>query len=406
MCSWAKRGGLLAAMLGGCLLTGSVWAQALPPLRIGLIAPLSGDGADHGQSVLQGAELAVAEINEVGGFNKRKLELVVRDDHSDAYQGRLAALDLVTQQRVTATVGFCSNDVATRSLNVFEQLKHVLLVPCAQGSALTRSTPAQQSFVFRVAPSDHLSAQFLVKEVVDRRKLSRVAILAEDSAAGQDAVKAFTTALGQRQLAPVIVARFAPGAASLHPQLDAARAAGADALITYAGSNDQVTAIKGRVALRWYVPYFAPWSLSFSSVLRQLGPRPLEGTMMAQSIIPDTASERRASFMARLSRLTTDRPLGSLMAAAQSYDAVQLLLRGLLQTPNDTSAVAIKRALENLQAPYPGVVTTYQQPFSAADHDGLPERAMVMGVWRSGQVLFSEPGDSLAAASSKRKSPS
>ena len=56
--------------------------------------------------------------------------------------------------------------------------------------------------------------------------------------------------------------------------------------------------------------------------------------------------------------------MSSLMAAAQSYDAIQLMLRVLFQTRGDTSADALETALESLERPYAGVVTTHGRPFS------------------------------------------
>ena len=44
------------------------FAQA-GPIRIGLIGPFSGGSSDFGNSARLGAELAVKEINEVGGYH-------------------------------------------------------------------------------------------------------------------------------------------------------------------------------------------------------------------------------------------------------------------------------------------------------------------------------------------------
>jgi branched-chain amino acid transport system substrate-binding protein len=50
------------------------------PIRIGLVFPLTGGSADMGNSARVGAQVAVDEINQVGGFLGRKLELVIRDE--------------------------------------------------------------------------------------------------------------------------------------------------------------------------------------------------------------------------------------------------------------------------------------------------------------------------------------
>jgi len=109
-----------------------------PALRIGIIAPLTGASADFGISVQQGAQLAVDEINAAGGAMGRPLELVVKDDRGDPATGRAAASELVTESHVDATIGFCNTGVALKAIDVFESHRQLLIVPCAQGTAIAR----------------------------------------------------------------------------------------------------------------------------------------------------------------------------------------------------------------------------------------------------------------------------
>ena len=131
------RAGLLAAL---CLVLAhtSLSAQTNPagPVRIGLIFPLTGGSSDMGNSALVGAQVAVNEINQVGGYLGRPIELVVRDDEANNDVGLKHAEDLVLQQKVAATIGFCNTGVAMKALDVFQNNKNPLIVPCATGSAI------------------------------------------------------------------------------------------------------------------------------------------------------------------------------------------------------------------------------------------------------------------------------
>jgi branched-chain amino acid transport system substrate-binding protein len=391
---------LAAAVMCGAT---AAMAQSSQPVRIGLIAPLSGGSADFGTSVRHGADLAVAEINAVGGYLGRPLQLVVRDDQANPDTGRAAAEDLVLKEKVAYTIGFCNTGVAMKALDVFESNKHLLMVPCSTGSALTRKTPAAQSFVFRMAPPDHVQAPFLVREVIERRKLSKVAVFADRTGYGDGGVRDLTAELAKRGVKPVFVGRFDLGVKDLRAEMEAARAAGADAVVTYTVGPEQAVAVKARAALRWNVPYFAPWPLSFASVLKAAGASPLEGTMMVQSIIQDSANERRAGFIARYARHSNEKPIGSLMAAAQSYDAVHLMLRALFQSKGDTSGPALKAALEDLREPYRGVVTTFDRPFSKDDHDAFSDRMVWLGEWRGGSIVYHYASDAKLSAVMRRK---
>lgn len=401
--SWARWLAVAACTVALAAVSAPASAQGSGPIRIGLIAPLTGGSSDFGNSVRHGADLAVTEINAVGGYLGRPLELVVRDDKADPDTGRAAAIDLVTKERVAYTIGYCNTGVAMKSLDVFESNRHLLMVPCSQGTAVTRKTPPAQSYVFRLAPVDHMNARFLIREIVERRRITRVAILADRTGYGDGGVADLTAELKARKLEPVYVGRFALGVTSLRNELEAARAAGAEAVVNYTVGPEQAAAVMSRAEMGWRVPYFAPWPLSFRSVLQKAGPAALEGTMMTQSIIADTANERRASFIARYIGHSNDRPIGSLMAAAQSYDAVHLMLRALFQSKGDASGPALKEALENLREPYRGVITTFDRPFSREDHDAFSDRMIWLGVWRNGSIVYHYAEDARLSSVMRRK---
>jgi branched-chain amino acid transport system substrate-binding protein len=393
---------IAAALLVASCTTSSL-AGPPEPLRIGLIAPLTGLSADFGNSVLDGARLAVAEVNAMGGMMGRPLELAIKDDRGDPATGRDGAKALASDPRVGAAIGFCNTGVALNSIDVFERAKKVLIVPCAQGNLITRQMPSQESVVFRVAPSDEISARFLVDEIASRRRLTRVAVLADTTAYGDNGVVDIGRELRKHGLGPVCVTRFAPDVQSLQAELASARAAGGDALVVYTVGPGQAVAARARAALRWNVPYFAPWTLAFHSVLDKAGPAALEGTMMTQTIIRDAANVARMSFLSGYGRQTQHTPIGSLMAAAQAYDSVQLLVRALLATHGSTQGPDLKKALESPSEAYHGVVTVYDHPFSADDHEAFSMNMLWLGVWRDGEVRYQRPEDARLSAVVRRK---
>ena len=376
---------------------------AAEPIRIGVIAPLTGASADFGNSMQQGAALAVEQINAIGGVLGRPLQLVTKDDGGDAATGRAGAAALLERDNVVATIGFCNTGVALGAVDLFETRHQVLVIPCAQGTALTRRGPPSGSAVFRVAPSDALNAEFLVAEIVDRRKLARVAILADTTGYGDGGVADIGAQLKRRGLAPVLVSRFPADAASLRNELEQARAAGAQALVVYTVGPGEAAAVRARAAMRWDVPYFGPWTLSFRSVLEAAGPAALEGTMMTQSIIQDSANESRTAFIASFGHRPDPRAVGSLMAAAQAYDSVHLLVRAMYASHGELSPAALRHALENPTEPYRGVVTTYDHPFSPHDHEAFSLNMIWLGVWRHGEIRYFHANDALMSAAVRRK---
>src|ERR1700675_3316038 len=74
-------------------------AIAAEPLKIGLVAALSGSSAKSGEGITRGLTIAVDEINAKGGaLGGRMLELVLRDDESNPGKGQTAARELIDKE--------------------------------------------------------------------------------------------------------------------------------------------------------------------------------------------------------------------------------------------------------------------------------------------------------------------
>ena len=224
------RRGAAFALLAGAGLTLSVSAQAqtpLEPVRVGLILPLTGGSSDMGNSARIGAQIAIDEVNEVGGFLGRRFGLIIRDDKANPDAGLAAANDLVLKEKVLATLGFCNTGVAAKELEVFQKNQHVLIIPCATGTALTARYAARDSFIFRTSARDSLQTEFLAAEL-EKRGLRKPALIIDKSGSGDAGLIDLEAALANHQLKAAVVIRFAVGAKSLVDEIKQAKAAGAD----------------------------------------------------------------------------------------------------------------------------------------------------------------------------------
>lgn len=60
-------------------------------IRIGIAAPLTGTSAAYGELMVDGAQIAIDEVNANGGVNGKMLELVEMDDKNDPSEAALVA---------------------------------------------------------------------------------------------------------------------------------------------------------------------------------------------------------------------------------------------------------------------------------------------------------------------------
>jgi branched-chain amino acid transport system substrate-binding protein len=201
---------LLMAVLAAAVSSGAAAQAPASPIKLGLIFPLTGGSADMGNSARIGAEVAVSEINQVGGSLGRPLELVVRDDKANNDAGLAHAQELVLKEKVTAAIGFCNTGVAMKALPVFQDSKTILIVPCATGTAITATYPPATSYIFRTSARDQLQTQFLVDEIV-KRGLKKVALLVDSTGYGDAGLKDLEAALARASLKPQAVLRFKVG---------------------------------------------------------------------------------------------------------------------------------------------------------------------------------------------------
>jgi len=401
-----RRAGLALALWAG-LASSTAMAQApaavaasapvvsqtntAPTVKIGVIGPFTGASADFGVPMLNGIQQAVDEINAVGGYLGRKLEIVRRDDKANPDEGLKVSQELVAE-KVVAAIGFCNTGVAMKSLEVFQTSKTPLIVPCATGTPVTAKYPARDSYVFRTSAADAIQAPFVVEDIL-KRGWDKVAIFADTSGYGEAGLKDVEKALAQKKLQPAYVARFPLGVKDLSEELKAARAAGANVIFSYTVGPENAVIARGRQAMKWSVQQVGAWPLSFPFFIDG-GKEAADGALMAQTFIAEPSNERRASFLTGYARKYKVNKIPVPMAAAQGYDAVYILVYSMFGIRDgNLTGPAIKAALENKQRTYYGVVATYERPFTADNKDATTENMLVMGMVKNGAVTFAYPED-------------
>jgi branched-chain amino acid transport system substrate-binding protein len=376
------------AILLGCPLMAT--AQQHEPIKVGVIGPLSGPSSDFGIPMLQGIQLAVEEINAVGGYLNRPIELVIKDDQGKPDEAEKKAKELMAES-VAVTIGFCNTGNALKSLAVFQEAKSPLIVPCATGTPITSRYPGPESYIFRTSARDAIQAPFVVDDLI-KRNWKKVAIFADATGYGDSGLKDVREALAAKGLKPVYEARFPLGVKDLTAELRAARDAGANAIFSYTVGPENATIALGRREIQWDVPQVGAWPLSFPFFIKGAKDA-AEGALLAQTFIAEPSNIRRAAFLSAFDH-KFNKPIAVPMAAAQSYDTTYLVLYSFFGIRDGKlTGPAVKAALENITRTYYGVVATYQRPFSLEDKNALSQNMLVMGMVKNGKVTFAYPED-------------
>ena len=361
-------------------------------IKIGLTGPFTGGSAPLGVSIRDGVKLAIAQINKKGGIGGKKIELVERDDESKPERGVQLAQELINSERIVAAVGIANTPVALAASRFYQESKVPIIIPVATGSVVSKQFPAP-SYIFRIGAFDTIQSTMMSEEVVKRRGITKVAILADSTNYGQLGKDDLVAALEKLGVKPVAIEKFNVRDPDMTPQLLKMRAAGAEAVYGYALGPDLAQVANSMTKIGWKVPYITSWNSSMSNYIDNGGANG-EGVRMPQTFIQDAGvSARWATFISEYQNAYKVDRLPSPSSAAQSYDAMLLLAAAIEQAGSNASGDQIRLALESLVKPVQGVIATYVKPFNADDHEATEAEHVVFGEVKAGRVVFADESD-------------
>ena len=365
---------------------------AADSIKIGLQGPLTGGSSPMGVSMRDGAKLAVTEINAKGGIMGRKIEMIERDDEAKNERGVQIAQELINKEKVVATVGYINSGVALASQRFYQEAKIPVMNNVATATTITKQFADQpENYVFRNSANDTIQSAMIVEELIARRKYTKVAILADATNYGQLGREDLEKALKAKGITAVAIEKYNIKDVDMTPQLLKAKEAGAEVVITYGIGPELAQIANGMIKLGWKVPMMGSWTLSMGNFIDNAG-KNADGAIMPQTFIQEANTPKRASFITAYQKAYKVDRIPSPVSAAQGYDSIYLLAAAMTQAKS-TEGPKILAALENLQAPVEGVVTTYNKPFSKTDHEAITQNMTVIGKVQDGRVLYAYDED-------------
>ena len=218
---------LVAVVLVGCAQQGQQPAQEKTPaeqgvkttpapekpIKIGVLAPLSGPFSQYGSPYLKGAELAVEEINAKGGVMGRQIELVVRDTKNNPSEAATAFEELVYSEGVVAVMGPVSSDIGLATSRKAEELEVPLILNLAVTEKIHKKS---NKYTFRTNPAAPLWI-IAVSEYIKDKNYKRIGAVVADYSFGhsiKNAIEKYVATIPgvtvQIEVAPVRESDFTP----------------------------------------------------------------------------------------------------------------------------------------------------------------------------------------------------
>jgi branched-chain amino acid transport system substrate-binding protein len=156
------------ASLGGIALAAPsiIKARGEEPIRIGFVDPITGIYSAFAQSEVNGAKLAVDDLNKKGGVLGRPVELLVEDSANDVGTGVQKALKLINRDHVSAIFGDVNSGIAYALSQVTSEHKIFHIVPGGHTDPITGKDCKWN--VFRVCNTTSMDANAVSGELIKR----------------------------------------------------------------------------------------------------------------------------------------------------------------------------------------------------------------------------------------------
>lgn len=373
--------------------TGSVSADDVRPILIGLDADMSSASAQSGQSISRGARIALEEINARGGVLGRSLSLVVTDHRGNPLRGRDNMADLAAMPDLVAILGGLHTPVALEVLPLVHEIGVPYLIPWAAGTPVVHNG-YDPNFVFRVSVCDQFAGDFLVQAAFDSG-FGRAGLLLENTGWGRSNSEAMTGAIDSRNMETASVQWFNWGVTDLSPALAAMQKAGADVVLLVANPPEGQVLVKAMASLppEDRLPIISHWGITggkFASQVKddlgQVSLMFLQTFNFAAPPFPDRADDLFRAYQRLYPEVENRMDIPAAPGLAHAYDLVHLLAKAI-ETAGSTDRAAIRDALETIDC-HAGVMADYQPPFTPDRHDALGPASLIVARYNyRGQVV-------------------
>jgi len=166
-------------VLPGC---GETETGTKEPIKIGVVLSESGANEPLGKPEANAIDLFVKRINEAGGIDGHEVEVIIKDDQSDANKAQQAVVELLQQEDVVAVIG--SSGTGTTIAMKQETAKAEVPQVCMAAGA--NIMEGGNTWIFRTPPTATEAGKKVLEYIADTLKVKKVALLYDTNPFGTD----------------------------------------------------------------------------------------------------------------------------------------------------------------------------------------------------------------------------
>ena len=315
-------------------------ASAQEAIKIGFIAPTTGQFSQIGNHLIAGAKYYMQEQGSV--VAGKKIELLIRDDGGQPDTAKRIAQEFIVNDKVAVLAGLTFTPVALAVAPLSAQAKVPEIVMGAATSIITERSPYIARTFFTLPQVTVPMARWAAKN-----NLKRVVTLVSDYAPGHDAEKAFGEEYRKGGGDVIANLRVPIQNPDFAPYLQRAREANPDAIFVFIPGNQAGTfarqyAERGMSASG--IKLIGTGDITDDDLLNPMGD-PAIGIVTAHQYSAAHDSAVNKAFVAGFRKATGMRPNYVSVAA---YDGMRLIYEALKKTGGDTDGDKLIAAMKGM----------------------------------------------------------
>ena len=324
------------------LLALGVSANAEGAIKIGMSGPMTGGAADYGISTRNGEQLAVDEINALGGI---QLELNAQDDEGDAEKA-INAYNVLMDWGMQMMAGTVTTTPCTAVAAQAYEERLFMLTPSASSPVVTEG----KDNVFRICFSDPDQGSASAQYIADKKLAQKVAVIYNNSDSYSTGIyQVFEAKAKELGLEVVSVSTFTEDTTDFSVQISSAKQAGAELVFLPIYYTPASMILKQAAVMDYKPTFFGVDGMDGILGIEGFDTSLAEGVLLLTPFSADSKEEKSAAFTAAYEAKYGVAPT---QFAADGYDAIYALYDAIVKT-GITADTPYEECCEKLVSVFP-----------------------------------------------------
>jgi len=336
-------------------MAGGTWAKEVrgvtdTEVKIGCLVDLSGPGKYGGPPIAQAFKDCVAWVNDNGGINGRKINLVVEDNGIMPNTTMKAARKIILKDGVFA-IGFNLGSAGASAILPLCEENEVVLMP--HGANKKFFYPGNK-WVFVPHTVQYSMACRAVEYILEKNPKARIGMIYQDDGFGREGLEGARAAAKFMKSKLVKEAPYKMGTMDFTPHMNAMKEANVDTIVLWTYLPQSASVIKQKVKMGWDVTLISNNTTGVPPLFALVGEN-ADGYMLVTPFAPvhtDVPGVKRIKEINKKygdPKKTLDNPMYPDYLYLAGWGYIEAMVEGLKKAGRDLTPDSLVKGLESIR---------------------------------------------------------